>query len=311
MKTIRNGVYPTMITPYTAENEVDYAAVENLVKWYAEKGCDGIFAICQSSEIFYLTLEERVKIAETVIQTARAVNPDMNIVASGHVSYTVEEQAKELNAVAALKPDALVLISNRLDISNEGDDVWIANAEKLLEKLPKDILLGIYECPHPYKRLLTPRILEWCKQSGRFAFIKDTCCDVTMLSERLAQLDGSGIKLYNANAQTLLHALKHGAAGYSGVMANFHPELYGYLCRHFTEEPEKCQKLQEIICMTAFTEYLAYPVTAKYHLNEIGVKMALNTRTRKMTDLKEYDRHIIDQMRHLAVVTAKELGILI
>ena len=309
MKTIANGVYPTMITPYTEENEVDYAAVENLVKWYAEKGCDGIFAICQSSEIFYLTLEERVKIAQTVIETARAVNPDMNVVASGHISYTIEEQARELNAIAALKPDALVLISNRLDIANEGDDVWIANAEKLLAKLPEEIPLGIYECPHPYKRLLTPRILEWCKASGRFAFIKDTCCNVTMLTERLEQLDGSGIKLYNANAQTLLHALKHGAAGYSGVMANFHPELYVYLCKHFADEAEKCEGLQEVICMTAFTEALAYPVTAKYHLNEIGVKMALNTRTRKMTDLKEYDRHIIDQMRRLAEKTAKELGI--
>lgn len=49
---IPNGVYPTMITPFTKDNKIDYAAVEALINWYAGKKVDGIFAICQSSEIF-------------------------------------------------------------------------------------------------------------------------------------------------------------------------------------------------------------------------------------------------------------------
>ena len=40
--------------------------------------------------------------------------------------------------------------------------------EKLLEKLPKDAKLGLYECPHPYKRLVTTKILDWCLKTGRF-----------------------------------------------------------------------------------------------------------------------------------------------
>lgn len=32
------GVFPTMITPYTAENEVDYEGVKRLVKWFWKKG---------------------------------------------------------------------------------------------------------------------------------------------------------------------------------------------------------------------------------------------------------------------------------
>ena len=54
------GVFPTMVTPYTKEGKVDYEGVQALVEWYWKKGCDGIFAVCQSSEIFFLTLEERV-----------------------------------------------------------------------------------------------------------------------------------------------------------------------------------------------------------------------------------------------------------
>lgn len=39
-KMIPNGVYPTMITPFTKDNKIDYAAVEALINWYAEKKVD-------------------------------------------------------------------------------------------------------------------------------------------------------------------------------------------------------------------------------------------------------------------------------
>ena len=45
-----------MITPYTESGEVDYDAVVKYVDWYFENGLDGIFAVCQPSEIFWLTL---------------------------------------------------------------------------------------------------------------------------------------------------------------------------------------------------------------------------------------------------------------
>lgn len=42
MEQIRKGVYPTMVTPYAPNGEIDYALVERLVDWYAEKGCRGV-----------------------------------------------------------------------------------------------------------------------------------------------------------------------------------------------------------------------------------------------------------------------------
>lgn len=92
------------------------------------------------------------------------------VVSSGHVSETIEKQAEELNAVYNSGTDALILITNRLDINNEGDDVFINNAKRLLELLPKKAKLGFYECPFPYKRLVTPKILDWCLSTGRFYF---------------------------------------------------------------------------------------------------------------------------------------------
>lgn len=46
MKTIVNGVYPTMLTPFK-NGEIDYDALAKLVEYYYEGGCKGLFAVCQ------------------------------------------------------------------------------------------------------------------------------------------------------------------------------------------------------------------------------------------------------------------------
>ena len=62
LKTIPDGVYPTMVTPYTEDNKIDYVALKQLIDWYAERSVAGLFAICQSSEIFFLSFEEKLEI---------------------------------------------------------------------------------------------------------------------------------------------------------------------------------------------------------------------------------------------------------
>ena len=71
MKTIARGIYPTMITPYE-DGKIDYENVKKLVEWYIEKGCSGIFAVCQSSEMWYLSLEERFELGKAVVDAAGA-----------------------------------------------------------------------------------------------------------------------------------------------------------------------------------------------------------------------------------------------
>ena len=72
-KTYNIGAYPTMITPYKKDGTVDIDMVKKYVHWYHDDGCDGIFAVCQSSEIFYLTLEERVELNARVYARAKAL----------------------------------------------------------------------------------------------------------------------------------------------------------------------------------------------------------------------------------------------
>lgn len=291
-KQINNGIFPTMITPYK-NGEIDFDAVEQLTNWYIENGCSGIFAVCQSSEMVYLSLEEKVTLAKAVLKAAKG---RISIVASGHTSTSFDEQVRELNAMAETGVDAVVTVSNRFDLHNDGDDVWLKNAEKTLKCLDDSVQLGIYECPVPYKRLLTPRIIKWCLETGRFAFIKDTCCSTEMLDERLSLLKGTDLKLFNANGQTFLYSLERGAAGYSGIMANYHPDLLAWLFENYNKDKEKAYFISNALCMSAFTENNAYPCTAKYYLNKLGIKMDLFARSSDEKRMTGYQKLCIDKM---------------
>ena len=310
---VQCGVYPTMITPYKKSGEIDFEAVGKLVEWYWEQGCDGIFAACQSSEIMFLSLDERVKLTKNVIAKAKELaskdkrRKPMQIVASGHISDAFEDQVKELNDIAAQKPDALILISNRMDIENTTDEKWIEDTEKLLAHLPADMPLGVYECPKPYKRLLSEKMIKWCAESGRFYFIKDTCCDAAVIRQRLAWCEGSNIKIFNANAQTMLESAKDGCYGYCGVMANFHPALYSRLLKPETLNTKETSLLQDFLGLAATIEPMTtYPCCAKYYLDKFeGIKMESIARSADVANFTDYQKSCVDQLAEMTRMFAE------
>lgn len=294
------GVWPVMLTPFTEDGRIDYNALEHLVNWYIDKGCDGLFAVCQSSEMYYLTLEERLQLAEAVVKITGGRVP---VIASGNICDTPEERIEEANKMAKTGVDAIVLISNSFAEEEESDKVWMANCLDFLEHIDSEIPLGFYECPYPYKRLLSLENLKTCAETGRFYFLKDTCCDADLIQQRLDVLKGTNLKLYNANTSTLLETLRAGAVGFSGVMANFHPELYVTLCKKYKEE--KISYLQDFLTLASLIERQYYPVNAKYHLQQIE-RIPMTTFSRRMDDkgMTETFRKEVKMMDELA----KEIG---
>lgn len=304
-KMIPNGVYPTMITPFTKDNKIDYAAVEALINWYAEKKVDGIFAICQSSEIFFLSFEERLELLHFVMQHTPK---NISIVASGHVADDLDTQIEEAKAFIDEGIDAYVFISNRFASADEDDSVFLKNIDRAVESVG-DVNFGIYECPYPYKRIMTPAVLKKLAESGRFTFLKDTCCDPGMINEKLRAVDGMELKIFNANSASLLETLKMGCAGFSGVMANFHPEIYSWLCKNFEKEPEKAKKVQAFLGFASLAECQLYPVNAKYYLSLEGVPMGYDCRSKDASAFTLSRRMEIDQMRELTEQFKADMGI--
>ena len=288
------GVWPVMLTPFTEDGRIDYAAVDALIAFYESAGVAGLFAVCQSSEMFFLSRPERVALAAYV--KARAKVP---VIASGHVSYAPDDQIEELKAIADTGVDAVILITNRMAEKGATDKRWLNGLDTLLNALPESVPLGLYECPYPYKWMLSDEVLRHCASTGRFRFLKDTCCDLSRIEKRVGLLEGSGLALYNANTATLLSSLRAGVAGFSGVMANFHPELYVWLCEHFVDRPEKADRLQAALTMCSQIERQCYPVNAKAYLRGAGLPMGIATRARSAHEMTPLYFDEVEQLRTL------------
>ena len=291
MKRIPRGVYPVMITPYTPDNKIDFSAVDEIIEFYIRGGCPGVFAVCQSSEMFFLSEDERVSLARRVVEAAKG---RLCVVASGHVSDSLSDQIRELGRIAETGVDACVMVSNRLAAPDESDDVLIERMNAILNALP-NVAFGMYECPYPYKRPLTDRVLTAMAESGRFAFIKDTCCNAETIAHRLEVLAGR-IQLFNANAATLLESLASGADGFSGIMANFHPEPYVWLTKNFASRPEKASALAAELSLLSSMESCCYTVCAKVHMDRVGVRMTPLSRVRDAREFGYAESHTVNDL---------------
>ena len=251
-QTIADGVWPTMITPYNENGSIDYRTLEMMVDWFVDRGVAGLFAVCQSSEMFFLSLKERLELSRACVKFAKGRIP---VIASGHIADDIDDQIEEARMMADTGVEAVVLLTNRFARHDQNDEVFKRNLERFLSGLSDDILLGFYECPAPYKRLVSPAIMKFGVETGRFGFLKDTSCSMENIREKLRIAKGSKFKVFNANAATLLDSLKAGCAGYSGVMTNFHPDLYTWLCSHWQDQPELAGGIQDYIGLASVIEY--------------------------------------------------------
>ena len=291
---MKKDVWPVMLTPYDDTGSIDMDSLARLVDWYEENGVGGLFAVCQSSEMFYLSLRERCLLAGSIKKRAH-----VPVIASGHVSVSREDQLEEIKQIADTGVDAVILITNRLACDHETSEVWKENLDWLLARIDPAVQLGFYECPVPYKRLISDEELAFTASTGRFRFMKDTCCDLETLKKRAAILEGSGMLLYNANVSTLLDSVIAGCAGFSGVMANFHPDLYVWMLENYEKYPEQARDLQCLLTMCSMIERQAYPVNAKFHLKEMGIFRSCYARSRVQAELSATFIDEVCQMERL------------
>lgn len=285
MTTPINGIIPVMLTPFTPDNKIDWAGYEKLIEWYIAHGSQALFAVCQSSEMLFLSLEERLELARF---TAKQVAGRVPVVASGHISESLDDQRIELSKMADTGVDGVVLVTNRLAAPDQDSTALRGHLDSLLSALPSELPLGLYECPAPYRRLLTDDEISYCANTGRFALLKDVSCDLETVKRRIALAQGTPLEINNANAAIAWPALNAGAAGFCGVMLNVHPDLYRWLQDNGEQNPELAEELAVFLVLSAMCESMGYPKLAKIYHQQLGTFASTHSRTIDFDPLERF-----------------------
>ena len=276
MANSQKGFIPVMLTPFKDNGSIDFNALTTLTQVYLNAGAKGLFANCLSSEMFELSADERIEVIKHVIKVA---NGSVPVVATGTFGGPISEQADFVKKVHDTGTAAVILINGLLAEQNESDEVFNERVFQLLDLTP-NIPVGFYECPVPYKRLLSPQQLQNFVETGRVIYHKDTSLDIEQIKEKLALTAGKEFGIYDAYMGHAVKTLQAGCAGLSCIQGNYFPELIVWLCDNF-DKPElqtEVQLVQDFLTDNMDVMHNVYPIVSKYFLQKRGLKISTYTR---------------------------------
>ncbi len=293
-----------MVTPFKPNNNLDLDGVRKVTDMYLAAGARGMFANCLSSEMYQLTREERLELTKTVVDHCKGKVP---VVATGSFYNSGNENAEFIKEIYDLGADAVILISSILAEPEEGEEVLKQRIEEIMKETG-DIPLGIYECPVPYKRVISPDMMKWLSETNRFFYFKDTSCDAGAIKKKLDKISGN-FQLYNADTPTALESLRDGAKGISPISGNFYPELYGHFLKLFKSgDVGALESLNtKLTVMDKVTDDF-YPWSAKLFLEKRGMDIFTNTRI-PMRKMAAKDKIILDALHKMFQQISEEFGI--
>jgi 4-hydroxy-tetrahydrodipicolinate synthase len=304
--SLPQGFIPVMVTPFLESGQIDYSTLAQLVELYLEAGSAGLFANCLSSEMYELSEQERLDLTKFVVDRVAGRVP---VVATGTFGGPLEEQAQFVKRIYETGIDAVIVITSLIVEENESDAVFLANAHKLIE-LTDNIPLGFYECPVPYKRVISSEILADLLPTGRVVYHKDTCLDDVEVAKRINVGKSYKFGLYDAYMVNAFSSLRAGAAGLSAIQGNMFPELVVWICDHYNDEAsnEDAARVQKFFVDCMDLVHTAYPTIAKYALQKRGLSMSLYTR-REVGELTDDLKQQMDALLVVADELHASLGI--
>ena len=297
---------PVMITPYKQNGQIDYDGLSKLMDFYLAAGVKGYFANCQSSEMYFLSEEERLSLTRHVV---KRVNGAMSVVSTGSFGDTLEAKAEFSKKIYHTGVNAVIMISSLFVKAEESDDVLISNFEKFFT-LTDNIPMGTYECPAPYKRIISPYVFKYLLGTNRMVYHKDTAIDFDKVKAKLELCKNNRIEFYDACVANTMYSLQAGAKGMSAISGNFYPEILVWMCNNATN-PDKQEDVKYIQAQLTKTEDIIaqnYPLSSKYFLHKRGLPIEITSRV-SSTPLTAQQRQALDDTYKVFLGWCDRIGI--
>lgn len=269
------GLWPVMITPYDNKGRIDYDTLKQLIRWYEQSGASGLFANCLSSEMYELSRGERLSLSGFV-----AANSQVPVVSTGTFSHSIEENVQFINELHKTGVQGIVLITSILVDGDEDEQMLLERIDEILSQTSA-VLFGLYECPQPYKRLVSPELLaKLSEHSNRIVYLKETSCDKDIFRQKVLATNNTNLQIFNAHTPHALETARLGAGGLSPIGANFYPELYAFLWK-YANDAAYSDTVKSIVDFLIKNEPLIskkYPLSSKFFLRQRGLPILITTR---------------------------------
>ena len=264
-----NTAYPfgtvltAMVTPFTAEGEVDYEAAAKLATKLVDDGCDGLVVTGTTGETSTLTDEENIGMFRTVVQ---AVGDRAAVLAGS----TTNDTRHSINLSLAAKETGVHGILVTAPYYNKPSQAGvIAHTQAIAEAV--DLPIMMYDIPGRSGIAIAPETLIRLAEIPQVIALKDAKADYQSTTTVLANTD---LHVYSGDDGLTLPLMAAGAVGVVSVSAHVATAQYRKLVDamlagdlataravHFELDPVQ----------RAVMSHIQGAVAAKYILNWQGV----------------------------------------
>ena len=272
MTTKLQGIFPALLTPFTADNKIDEGTLRRAVERNIEQGVSGFYVCGSTGEAFLLTTEERKRILEIVADQTKervsiiahigAIATDLTLDLGRHAV-----SVKGVTALSSIPPFYYGFTRNEiikyyLDIATE---------------------LAFPLIPYNFPKLsgvtLTPEIVAELRKNKNIVGIKFTSQNFYDL-ERIKTSD-AGLTVFNGFDEMFLAGLSMGADGAIGSTFNFMADKFIAIKKEFAANNiAKARELQTeantvIQILLTADDFMA---AEKYAMDIIGISYGVPRR---------------------------------
>jgi 4-hydroxy-tetrahydrodipicolinate synthase len=237
------GVFPAMITPMTAGEEIDLAKLEAVVEYLIGAGVHGLIPLGSTGEFYALGLSERLEVVRAVIKAAAGRVPvvlGVNAGSTAEVMYYCKTAERIGVAGVMVAPPYYSLPC----------------PDELFEHIRAiDYVIGIpimlYNYPGRTGVDMKPDFIERLTQLKNVQYLKESTGDTARISEIIRRC-GDRLKIFCGCDTVVLESFVLGAIGWVAGIANVipaeHVQLYRLLeCKDYAAARACFFRLQPVL----------------------------------------------------------------
>lgn len=265
-KRIFEGAATALVTPMTADGEVNFDRLETLVDEQIKGGIDALVVCGTTGEKSTLDYKEHVKVVEVAAKAAKKRVPIIAGAGSNDTKYSVGI-CRDVLSVGA---DALLMVTPYYNKTSQAG--LVAHYTYVADRVDAPII--VYNVPSRTGVNIKPETYKELSKHGNIVGIKEANGDISSVV-KTKYLCGDDIDIYSGNDDQTIPIMSLGGIGVISVLSNLMPRethdmCYEYL--HGDKEKAKNMQIKYVSLINAlFSDVNPIPVKEAMDILNMGI----------------------------------------
>ncbi|ANE48915.1 hypothetical protein SY83_13435 [Paenibacillus swuensis] len=257
---------PALITPLHADQSVNVNTLRKQVNRFLDSGVHGLYVLGTTGEFYALCTNDKLLIAQTVINEANGRLP-VHVGVGGNSTEDVIRMSRNM---ADLGADVLSVITPYFMKFTQAE--LLNHYERIAEGSSLPILL--YNIPLFTQNILEPDTVKTLSSHSNIIGIKDTSGNMDLTTSYI-NYAGPEFSVLGGTDSQWLDVLKAGGDGAISALTNLVPTLFVEIYRSYMSgEREKAEHLQQLIQpLHEATGKATIPAALKYLMHSAGFEV--------------------------------------